>query len=148
MEIKKSWNQFKKDAKKEGLEFLNGCCYMTAKQISLGTATIYLCTSRSYEDEIQWYCKEINKIKINKYGGWTADRQERGINCCNEKIAFYEGEKQKYGTRENEAKVKASTIVNSKAFKTFCEASGLNVTTAIETKIEYGVERYWLRIKY
>lgn len=147
MEIKKAWNQFKKDAKKEGLEFLNGCCYMTAKQISLGTATIYLCPSSSYENEIQWCCKELNEIINNKYG-WTAEQQERGINCCNEKIAFYEGKKKRYKSRENEAKVKASTIVDSKAFKTFCEASGLNVTTAIETKIEHGVERYWLRIKY
>ena len=141
MDIKKAWNNFKKDIKKEGLD-LSGLCYMTAKQIANRTATILLCNAIPYEEDID---RTLNSIaKLQSYDSWPDEERDE------ETIAVYEAEMKKFGTKENEAKVTSEQIVSSKAFKTFCEDAEIEdtVSTNIEMQTQYGINLYYLRITY
>ena len=147
MDIKKAWNNFKKDIKKEGLD-LNGLCYMTAKQIANRTATVLLCNAIPYEEQIEHVIKEMEKVQ--SYDSWTAEEKARDKKRSEETIAAYEAEMKKFGTKENKAKVTSEQIVSSKAFKTFCENAEIEdtVSTNIEMQTQYGINLYYLRIMY
>lgn len=147
MDIKKAWNNFKKDIKKEGLD-LSGLCYMTAKQIANRTATILLCNAIPYEEEIERTLKSI--AKVQSYDSWTDEEKARAKKRDEETIAVYEAEMKKFGTKENEAKVTSEQIVSSKAFKTFCEDAEIEdtVSTNIEMQTQYGINLHYLRITY
>lgn len=140
-EIKAAWNTFKKEAKKEISFDLNGCCYMNANQIRIGTATITLCNSCSYEENIAMITRAIEMV--NGYEGWTAEEKKRSEDYDRECIRYIESLAEKYNDRENEAAVKYDEILNSNAFRKLAETIGIN-GSALEAKKGF----YQMRISY
>lgn len=126
-EIKKAWNTFKKEIAKEIDLNLTGCCYMNAKQIENGTATITLGLDWSYDAEI----KSLRR-SIAYYRTWDGDNKERGERFARdyeEKIAVLEAKKATYGTRENEHLHDVNEITGSAAFKKLANAIGVQNTS-------------------
>jgi hypothetical protein len=141
-DIKKAWNQFKKDIKKEGLD-LTGSCYLTAKQLANRTATILICNNIPYADEIKYTTAAIQKVC--EFDTWTAEEKVRAIARDTEQIAKYTESLIKYGTKENEYKQTVEFILNSKAWNAFTTAVGTKVSTGYEEKEE---RLMYLRINY
>ena len=138
-EIKKAFEQMKKDAKKE-----LGISYgftMSAKQIKNRTATLSVCNDIPYEDEIRR--AEADDRRVQSYDTWTAEEK---ANCHARTIANVEAIKTKlakYGTKQKEAEAVERQITNSKAFKRFREAVGDCVTT-----IDHMDICYYIRFHY
>lgn len=141
-DIKKVWNQFKKDIKKEGLD-LTGACYMTARQLANRTATICICNNRPYEKEIEYTAEQMQKML--GYDTWTAEEKVRSAKSSTDSIAHYTKKLMQYGTKENEYKQTVSFILNSKAWQTFTAAIGTQVTTEYEEKDNFLM---YLRINF
>ena len=145
-EIKTAWNKFKKEVQKETSLDLTGCCYMTAKQLANGTATITLQLNWSYEEEI------INVTRdIEYFSSWDGDNKERGERYAREyteKLAKIEARKATYGTRENEVKNDVGKITNSTAFKKLAAAIGIQNTHIDLGNYSNTLKVYQLRINY
>lgn len=123
-EIKKAWNTFKKEIAKEIDLDLTGCCYMNAKQIENGTATITLGLDWGYDAEI-----ENLRKSIAYYRTWDGDNKERGERYARdyeEKITALEARKATYGTRENEHLQDVEKITTSAAFKKLANTIGVS----------------------
>ena len=145
-EIKNAWNTFKKEIAKEIDLDLTGCCYMTAKQIANGTATITLQLDWSYDNEIACLLRDIEK-----FSAWDGDNKERGERYANEyreKIAGIEARKAVHGTRENEVKSDAEKITSSAAFKKLAEAINLRSYAIEPSRYSSSMNLYQLRISY
>lgn len=145
-EIKKAWNTFKKEIAKEIDIDLTGCCYMNQKQIANGTATITLGLDWSFESEIDYYTREINRVS-----SWDGDNKERGERIANEyreKIADLEARKAAHGTRENETRGKAEKITGTAAFKKLASTIGILNTCLALGKYSASINTYQLRISY
>ena len=141
-EIKKAWNTFKKEIAKEVDFNLTGCCYMTARQINNGTATITLCFNMTYDREIDYHRKAIKRV--NSYDTWTPEEKKKNEEHNTERIAYYEALKAKYGTRADEAAAKYEAIANSKAFEKLSECIGID-----SYHVELNKDNcYQLRISY
>lgn len=140
-DIKKAFNQFKKDIKKEGLD-LTGSCYMTAKQIQNRTATILICNNIPYEKEIR--DTTLRMQKVLGYDTWTDEEKVRNAKSSTASILKYTQDLMKYGTKDNEFKQTRQFILNSTAWKKFVEAVGSEVQTIREDK-DIGM---YLRILY
>lgn len=144
--IKKAWNTFKKEIAKEIDLDLTGCCYMTAKQIANGTATITLQLNWSYDDEIAYELRQIEHFST-----WDGDNKERGeryIRECREKIAEIEARKATHGTRENEIAADIEKITSSKAFQKLAAAIGVQSTGLDLGSYSKTLKVYQLRISY
>ena len=145
-EIKKAWNTFKKEAKKELSFSTNGCCYMNAKQIANGTATIFLCCDIEYDKEIAYHRASI--AKVNGYDTWTDEEKKRSEEHNLEMIAYYERLKATYGDRPTEAEKKAGEIFFSAAFRKLADAIGIKDTELELVKKWEGLNQYQIRIHY
>lgn len=145
-EIKTAWNTFKKETKKEISFDMNGCCYMNAKQIANGTATICLCCDIEYDDEIKHHRNSIEKV--NGYDTWTDEEKKRNEAHNMEMIAHYEHLKATYGDRANEAGTKAAEITNSAAFNKLAKAIGIQHFEVEFIKKWEGLNAYQIRIHY
>lgn len=144
--IKKAWNTFKKEIAKEIDLDLTGCCYMTAKQIANGTATITLGLDWSYDDEIACVRRDIAYFST-----WDGDNKERGQRYANEyreKLAKIEARKATHGTRENETSAKAEQITSSAAFKKLASTIGITSTGLDLGSYSKDLHTYQLRICY
>lgn len=143
MEIKKAFEQFKKELKKETGIF--GGFVMNRAQIAKGTATKLVCNTISYEKEIEEvvYYDE----KVQGYETWTDEEKARRHTRNLERIAYLNGEIEKYGTKTNFANDEVERIVNSKAFQKFSETAG-GVKYGTEIKTEFGVDYIYLRFYY
>lgn len=120
MEIKKAFEQFKKEVKKElGIKYGFS---MTAKQIKNRTATFCICNTIPYERQIE-YSKEVD-AKVQGYESWTDEEKRVSHERHLEEIARYEAELAQYGTKENLMKEVTTAIVNSKAFERFQQNIG------------------------
>ena len=145
-EIKKAWNTFKKEAQKEISFSMSGSCYMNAKQIANGTATITLCSDTEYDACVRSRCEGIEMV--NGYTTWT-DEEKKNYEARNlEEIRFIEDKKAKYGNKANEANVKAAEIRSSKAFKKLAEAIGITAVNVELVKKWEGLNCYQIRIHY
>jgi hypothetical protein len=145
-EIKAAWNTFKKEAGKEISFDMTGTCYMNAKQIANGTATISLCNDIEYEDDIRYYRSSIERV--NGYETWTAEEKEKHEAHEMKCIAACERGKAKYGTKANEAETKAAEILSSKAYKKLADAIGIN-NAGVEFVAKWaGLNVYQIRISY
>jgi hypothetical protein len=145
-EIKSAWNKFKKDVQKETGIDRTGCCYMTAKQIANGTATITLQLTWSYDDEIATRLRDVEY-----YSAWDGDNKERGERYAREyreKIANLEARKAAYGTRENEVRSTAEKITSSAAFQKLAAAIGIQNTGIDLGSYNGSLKVYQLRISY
>ena len=140
-EIKNAWNTFKKEISKQVGFNMSGCCYMNAKQIANGTATIALCIDSDYDWGIEYHRKEIERV--NGLNTWTSEEKKRSEARHLEKIAHYENLKNTYGTRANEAKTKAAEITASAAFQKLAQTIGIKATDWELTK-----DQYQIRIHY
>lgn len=141
MDIKKAWNQLKKDLKLEGID-LTGRCYLTAKQLQNRTATMLIVNSIPYEKEISESidslkdvlnsdCSDCEKVENAKY--YTKQTGTIAANMA------------KYGTKENEYNKVVKSILNSNAWNRFVSIVGNgNVTTCKEQKDIF----LYLRINY
>ena len=128
MEIKKAWNNMKKDIEKElGIK---GGFVMNKKQIEKRTATYTVCNTIPYDEEIDRYIRD--DVKVQSYNSWTAEEKARHHNQTIECVNWLVKDEEKYGTKENKAKTEQKQIMNSKAFKKFEEAVGNAVCTIIE----------------
>ena len=145
-EIKKAWNNFKKEAKKEISFDLTGCCYMNAKQIANGTATIALCNDIEYDTEIARQRRTIEQV--NGYTSWTPEEKKRSEAHSLARIAEYEAEKAAYGTKTNEAQVKAVEITSSAAFIKMAKTIGVHAFELELVKKWEGLNLYQIRIHY
>lgn len=142
-DIKKAFNQFKKDIKKTGLD-LTGSCYMTAKQMRNRTATILICNNIPYEQEIEYTTKAIYKMTTDEYDGWTTEQKMKSIRHHSENLLRYTKELKEFGTKDNEFNWTTQFILNSTAWEKFVKAVGSEVQTIREDK---GIGMY-LRISY
>ena len=145
-EIKKAWNTFKKEIANEIDLDLTGCCYMNAKQIANGTATITLDLDWSYDDEIAYYHREIERVSA-----WDGDDKERGERYArgySEKISRIEARKAAHGTRENETRNKVEQITNSAAFKKLAATIGIQSTALELGHYSRNLNTYQIRINY
>ena len=141
-EIKKAWNTFKRELKKELSEAERIGFYMNTKQIANNTATINLgWYGWTYEEHISYYEESI--IKVNGYESWTAEEKAKNEAYCKERIEYNKGLLEKYGTVENEAKTIYAGIISSKAYKKF--ASNFS---SMDTCIEDTNETYYCRFSY
>ena len=133
-EIKKAFEQFKKELKKE-----TGICggfVMNAKQIENRTATKLVCNMNSYEREIA------------NYESWINDTVSESNKAYYEKyIAFNREQLAIYGTKMNYIKEEVERITNSKAFEKFSATIG-GVKVNTEIKQEYGIEYMHIRFNY
>ena len=145
-EIKAAWNTFKKEAKKEIRFDMSGCCYMNAKQIANGTATIALCSNIEYDEEIE-YQRNSNE-KVNGYNTWTTEEKKNHENRCLDRIANQEQRKAAYGNKENEAKKKAAEIIISPAFQKLAKAIDLKLADVELVHKWGGLYIYQLRLNY
>lgn len=133
-DIKKAFNTFKKDIKAEGLD-LTGKSYMTAKQLQNRTATILICNTIPYEDEIR---REIESLhKVLGVDSWTNEEKARATVRTAKTIEGYMADIAKYGTKENEYEQFTKQILSSKAWEKFAQAVGTAVYTTDETKDIY-----------
>jgi hypothetical protein len=139
MEIKKAWEQMKKDIKKE--LGISGGFTMTAKQIKNRTATFCICNVIPYEEEIERLQRTMEKVQ--GYTTWTDEEKARSKERDLQTLAVYEEGLAKYGTKENEAETVTAQIVNSKAFKKFQEEVG-----AVEWNTEQMDICYYIRFNY
>lgn len=145
-EIKNAWNTFKKEIKKELTFDLTGCCYMNAKQIQNGTATICLCNDIEYDNDIAESLSSIERV--NGYNAWTAEEKKRSEAKQREYIKFIENQKATYGTKANEAKTKNDAIIASNAYKKLAASIGIH-----DAELEFvhkwaGLNLYQVRISY
>ena len=147
METKKAWNIFKKEIVKEGVN-VSGNCYMTSRQIANRTATILVCTNIPYAEEIKRENESL--AKVIAYDTWTDAEKARSKEHCNARIAIYNRDMEKFGTKENELKITLEQIKNSNAFKKFCNNAEIEDTVKLstETKVQYGIGLYYIRIDY
>lgn len=145
-EIKKAWNTFKKEVQKEVNFDMTGACYMNAKQIANSTATISLCNDIEYDVEINRNRKDIERI--NGLDSWTEKEKKNHEVRSLEDIRYYEAKKATYGTRVNEAQVKATEIINSEAFKKLTKAINIQHTDIEFIKKWEGLNVYQIRIHY
>ncbi len=142
-EIKKAWNQMKKELKKEypNVPALGHGFTMSGKQLNLRTATFLGASVLSYDWHIEYY--EKTTIRVMGYHSWTQEEKEK---CKKENagyIAEYMHLKEMYGTPENEVREYMRMIKESKAFKKFADTVG-NVTLRFEeTK-----DGYYVRFMY
>lgn len=139
MEIKKAWEQMKKDIKKE--LGISGGFTMNGKQIKNRTATYLICNVIPYEKEIEHLKRTMEKVQ--GYDTWTAEEKERSKQRDLVTLAGYEAGLAKYGTKENEAEVVTQQIINSKAFEKFQKEVG-EVSWQIE-QMDIG---YYIRFNY
>jgi len=139
MEIKKAFEQMKKDIKKE-LGIVGGFS-MTVKQIKNRTATYCVCNDISFDDEIKRLIKENEKVQ--GFDAWTAEEKERCANKTEELIKIQKSLKEQYGTKDNQAKMILEQISNSKAFKKFSNEVG-NAVCFID-KVDW---IYYIRFNY
>ena len=128
VDIKKAWEQMKKDLKKE--TGISGGFTMNARQIKNRTATYSVCNNKTYDEEIAYFEKQCAKVQT--YTSWTDEEKAGCAARTAETVKAIQERKNKYGTKENEARYYEELIVNSKAFKKFEEAVG-EVKTNIET---------------
>ena len=145
-EIKNAWNKFKKEIAKEIDLDLTGCCYMTARQIANGTATITLQLDWSYDSEINYLRREIERVSQ-----WGEEQRERIDRITREKldrIADIEGRKAIYGTRNNEIKADAEKITRSSAFKKLADAIHIRSFALDFGRYSSSMNIYQLRINY
>lgn len=141
-EIKKLFTKFKKAGIKEGLN-INGCCYMTAKQLENRTATILLvaCPDYSYESEIDYLADTIERVK--GYDTWTPEEIENSVRENTLRRERVKKLLKTFGTKSNEADYECKQIVSSNAFKAFTSAVGV-----VQTSIEKNKNGYYLRLCY
>lgn len=144
-EIKAAWNTFKREAKKEISFDLSGCCYMNAKQIQNGTATITLCADTEYDEIISSYRTAIDRV--NGYDTWTAKEKKERESYYLDAIEKCETEKATYGTKVNEVNAMTNEIINSAAFKKMTNVIGVH-TYATELIKKDGMNVYQIRIHY
>ena len=145
-EIKKAWNTFKKEIAKEIDIDLTGCCYMNKKQLENGTATITLCIDWSYEDEIAYYLREIDRF--SSWDGENKERAERFIREKREAIANIETKKANHGTRENEVRGEFEQITSSSAFKKLAAAIAIQSVDLGLSRYSSSSNIYQIRISY
>ena len=141
-EIKKLFTKFKNAGVKEGLD-INGCCYMTAKQLEKRTATILLvvCPDYSYESEIDSIVDTIERVK--GYDTWTPEEIENSVRSSTRRLENVKRLQKTFGTKANEADYECKRIVSSNAFKAFTSAVG-----AVQTSMEKNKNGYYLRLSY
>ena len=140
-EIKKAWNTFKRELKKELPEAETVGFYMNVKQIKNNTATMCICGDISYEKQISYYEQAI--AKVNAYDTWTDEEKARSTAYSEERIASYKARLAKYGTPMNECNVVGRQIINSRAFQKFA-----NNFPSISTQYEEANGCYYLRVNY
>ena len=141
-EIKKLFTKFKNAGVKEGLD-INGCCYMTAKQLEKRTATILLvaCPDFSYESEIDSIVDTIERVK--GYDTWTPEEIEDSVRSSTRRLENVKRLQKTFGTKANEADYECKRIVSSNAFKAFTSAVGV-----VQTSMEKNKNGDYLRLCY
>lgn len=124
-EIKKAWNQMKKDIKKElGEDFSYGFT-MSAKQLENRTATYCIRLATTYEWDID--CVESEDARIQAWEDRDQETIERKARIHAEhleKIERIRAKIAKFGTKENEVAEITTKVVTSKAFKKFSDVVG------------------------
>ena len=144
-EIKTAWNTFKKEAKKELSFGINGCCYMTAKQIAARTATIFLTADWEYDKAIAYHLNSIERV--NGYNTWTEEEKKHHEEYELRMVEYYKRLQATYSTPGKEAEAKAEEIRNSKAFQKLSDAIGLK-WAELERVNKDGMHCYQVRIHY
>ena len=140
-EIKKAWNTFKRELKKELPETERVGFYMSVKQIKNNTATMCLCSTISYEEHIAM--AEASIKKVSAYESWTPEEKARNRAYNEERIAHFTERLERYGTMQNECNVVGRQIINSRAFQKFA-----NNFPSISTQYEKANGCYYLRVNY
>ena len=139
-EIKKAWETFKKEVKKElHLDCLGFS--MTSRQINNRTATICICNKFSFESEIERDMESITRVM--GYTSWTPEEKKRSVTSTENDIEMRKAELARFGTKENEYAVISKEIIDSKAFQKFSEKF-----TSISTCFDEMDICYYLRINY
>ena len=138
-EIKKAWEQMKKEIKKE--TGIYGGFTMNQKQIKNRTATYCICNVIPYEEEIA-QCKSTDE-KVQGYDTWTETEKANSHEHAMNTIKRYQEKLAKYGTKENEAEMVTKEIINSKAFQKFQKAVGVT-----DWNIEQMDICYYIRFNY
>lgn len=142
-EIKKAFEQFKRELKKE--TGISGGFTMSAKQIANRTATYLVCNLIPFETEIRFQMNSIESVR--GYKSWTDAEKNRWISDAEATIKEYENLIAQYGTKEAFAKAKVDKVVESKSFARFVNAVG-NVDWHMEAKCSSGLDLLYLRINY
>ena len=140
-EIKKAWNTFKRELKKELPEAQYLGYTMSAKQIKNGTATILICNKIPYENEIARAERSI--IQVNGYETWSTESKANHEEYERRRIESYKRDLSRFGTKENELVSISNLIRESKAFKALSETIRVTSTTYDDMQ-----NCYYLRINY
>lgn len=139
MEIKKAFNQFKKELAKEcGIE---GGFTMSARQIESRTATYCVSTIVEFDDLIEQNTKTANTIM--GYSNWSAESRKARYDDCMESVKRISALKEKYGTQRNRTIAMMNQIKNSKAFEKFQTEVGKTMLSVESTK-----EAWYIRFNY
>lgn len=134
-EIKKAFEQFKKELNKE--TGIKGGFTMNCRQIENRTATYAVCPTQGLDETISYFEKWIvENPETAKYAG------------CESRVEYFKALKAEYGTRENYAKATVEKITGSKAFGKFSDIVG-GVKWHIEISKDYcGNDWYYVRFNY
>ena len=119
-DIKKAFEQMKKELKKE-----TGICngfVMNRKQIENRTATKTVTYAGEYDEVIEFYEKQIERVK--GYETWTDEEKGRAIERDLESINALKELKKEFGTKSNQVRITKERIENSNAFKKFEDTIG------------------------
>lgn len=139
MEIKKAYNQFKKEIEKEcGIKY---GFTMTVKQIANRTATYCSSTIVEFDNLIDQDIKTANKIMT--YNTWTEEEKINRYNEIMDEVKHLNELKVKYGTQYNRAVDTMNKIKNSKAFAKFQTEVGKT-----ELSIETANDCWHIRFNY
>lgn len=139
-EIKKAWETFKKEIKKE--LHLDRLGYsMTSKQINNRTATICICNHIAFETEIKRDQDSLEKVM--GYDSWTEEEKMRAKAYYESTISEKKALMARFGTKENMLRMISEEIINSNAFKKFSESF-----ISISANFDEMDICYYLRINY
>lgn len=120
IDYKKAWNTLKRNLVKGGDPYeVNGCMYMTARQIQNHTATILLTNLTPYETRIKTLEETIDMIM--SYDSWTDEEKSKSKTRYEEQIVNCKEKLNKYGTVRNEAEITVKNITSTDAWKVFAE---------------------------
>lgn len=144
MEIKKAWEQMKRNIKKELGKDYNGFNYgftMNARQIENRTATFTISIAWSYERLMKYEQDRIDRVMADP--DWSEEGRARIIEDAKENMKSIEDRRARFGTKENEVQWATKTFENSKAFEKFQNTVG-KTTWELETRDGfYGMRFYY-----
>lgn len=138
-DIKKAFNQFKKDLDVECA--ISGGFTMSQKQIANRTATYCVASTTEFREMINFFIRE--DYQVQGYNTWTVEAKQKAHERHERSIQLLEEQEALYGDRHGQAMHYLDKIRDSKAFARFQRTVGDTQLT-----IERAKDAWYIRFNY